>query len=678
MKKLANLLFIFISFLATSQEEQLIWPREIEAGNYLITLYQPQYETLIENNLKGRLALSIKTKEDKMIFGSLWFEARLATDLETRIANLESIQIEKIIFPDIQNDENIEVLKSVLLEDFKKINIDISIDKLIASLENVAEEQALSENLNNKPPKIFFRQESTVLVTIDGEPKFKTVEGEKIDYVVNTPFFIVKRKNVFYLKGANFWYKAKDLFANNWEVTSSVPTDIENLADKNFESQQNPDIEEGENTPPNLILVTEPSELVVTKGDLAYEPINNTTLLYVTNTESDLLLEIESQTHYLLLNGRWYATKAIKKEEWQFVEPKNLPKTFLDIPSDNEKVSGLRISIPGTQEAKDALYEQQIPQTAVVDRKKATTNVTYDGDPKFEKIEDTNMSYAVNTESTVLLIQKKYYVVDNGVWFESNNANGPWTVATERPEEVKDIPPSSPVNNVKYVYIYDSTPDVVYVGYTPGYYHSYVYGGVVVYGSGYYYYPWYGMYYYPRPVTYGFGVHYNPYTGWGFSVGVSYGWMTVSFHSRAYWGPCGYRYGYRHGYRHGYHRGYAAGYAHGKRNSNNIYRTQQGKNRPGISSRTRPSTNQISKPRPTNNRKNNLYSDKNGNVHQRDKNGNWQQKRNNNNTQRPNKTQPAPQNRQNLENHYNNRNRGNNNYKNYRSTRPQPSARRRR
>ena len=64
-----------------------------------------------------------------------------------------------------------------------------------------------------------------------------------------------------------------------------------------------------------------------------------------------------------------------------------------------------------------------------------------------------------------------------------------------------------------------------YVGYTPGYIYSYPYHGTIVYGTGYYYRPWYRRYYYPRPVTYGYGVHYNPYTGWGFSVGVSYGWV---------------------------------------------------------------------------------------------------------------------------------------------------------
>ena len=497
-----------------------------------------------------------------------------------------------------------------------------------------------------------------------------------------------QKKNTFYLKGADFWYTSKELFSREWKITKSVPNDIEGLADKNFETQENPTIEEGDNTPPNLIVVTKPSELILTKGELAYEPINNTTLLYVTNTESDLLLEIETQTHYLLLNGRWYSTQSILEEKWVFVEPSKLPTSFSSIPSDNEKISSVRISVPGTEEAKDAAFEQQIPQTAVVDRKTASTKVTYDGNPQFENIDGTSMSYAVNTESSVLKIKDIYYTIDNGVWFESANHSGPWKVSVVRPDGVDDLPPESPVYNVKYVYIYESTPEVVYVGYTPGYYHSYMYGGVIVYGSGYYYRPWYGAYYYPRPVTYGYGVHYNPYTGWGFSVGMSYGWMTVSFHSHGYWGPTGYRYGYRHGYHHGYHhgynRGYAKGYVNGKRNSNNLYRTSNGSARNGISTRTNQSRNKkTARPTQAKNTRNNIYADKSGNIHQRDSKGNWQQK--NNKTPKENKRNSSinskqySQNRKQLESQHYNRNRGNTNYNNYRSnSRPQQSMRRRR
>ena len=42
-------------------------------------------------------------------------------------------------------------------------------------------------------------------------------------------------------------------------------------------------------------------------------------------------------------------------------------------------------------------------------------------------------------KASVLLIDKKYYVCDNAVWFLGDSPTGPWTVATEVPKEVQDI-----------------------------------------------------------------------------------------------------------------------------------------------------------------------------------------------------------------------------------------------
>ena len=312
-------------------------------------------------------------------------------------------------------------------------------------------------------------------------------------------------------------------------------------------------------------------------------------------------------------------------------------------------MGSVRASVAGTQEAKEAVLENQIPQTAQVDRREAKLEVTYDGKPKFESIKDTDMKYAVNTDKSVLLIDKRYYCCDNAIWFESDSPNGPWIVSVVVPGSVQEIPPESPVYNVKYVYIYDSTPEVVYVGYTPGYVHSYAYHGCVYYGTGYYYQPWYGVHYYPRPVTYGYSVRWNPYTGWGFSFGVSYGWMTVGWGAPyyGYWGPAGYRHGYHYGYHHGYHNGYRNGYragyyagskpAYGRPTpynnqnlaSNNVYKNRsQGVKRTGDTFYDPKTGNKIatsdrSKPaaQPAN-RENNVYTDRNGNVYRKD-GDNW-------------------------------------------------------
>jgi hypothetical protein len=145
------------------------------------------------------------------------------------------------------------------------------------------------------------------------------------------------------------------------------------------------------------------------------------------------------------------------------------------------------------------------------------------------------MFYAANTPYSVIRIDNMYYMCHEAIWYVANAPSGPWTVSVSIPNVIYTIPPSCPVYNVTYVYVYDYTPEVVYIGYYPGYYGSYVYGGTVVYGTGYVYAGWYGSVYYARPATWGYSVHYNPYTG-GWAVRVGYPAPGVWFGRRALWG----------------------------------------------------------------------------------------------------------------------------------------------
>lgn len=663
------------------QAKEFSWPMEIESeSNHITTLYQPQLDSYASNILEGRMAVSIAPPEGDIIYGALWFQAEMHTDKERRVVILEKMDIINTHFPEITDVQEITKFSELLSAEIESWNLEMSLDRLLASLDEVENLNVLADQINNKPPEIYFRTSPAVLVLIDGEPIYKEDENAKIEYVVNTPFFIVKdaRSGKYYIRGGSYWFTS-DNISNGWTTARSVPSNIEKFANDNYEEEG--ETEESPDTDaPELIISQEPAELLVVDGEIDYKPIENTKLLYVSNTEGDIIMDIESQNHFLLLAGRWYFSKTLKDGDWKFCEPKNLPEDFINIPDDSD-MALVRASIPGTSETEIALLEQTIPQTATIDRQEATVEVTYDGNPKFEKIKGTSMSFAVNTDKTVLLIDNKYYCVDEAIWFMSDKASGPWEVCIVRPDEVDNIPPESPVYNVKYAYIYNHTPSEVYVGYTPGYTHCYSYGGVVVYGTGYYYRPWYHRHYYPRPLTYGYGVHYNPYSGWGFSFGISYGWVGWRYHPHRhrYWGPRGYYPGYRHGYHRHLHRPPHYGSRPGnsprpKPYNQNIYRGRSnGVKRTGSPGLAKPSPNINNKTRPST-KQNNMYTDKKGNVYQRNQNGTYENRSNRPSTQqgsqRPStgqqpSTRPTPSttpNRQQLDRSYQNRQQGTQQY----------------
>ena len=310
-----------------------------------------------------------------------------------------------------------------------------------------------------------------------------------------------------------------------------------------------------------------------------------------------------------------------------FTESAELSEDFAKIPEDSE-MAMVRYAVPGTEEASEAVLDAQMPQTAVVDRNKASLTVEYDGEPKFEAVEGTKLTYVVNTATPVIAVAGSFYAVDEAIWFVADKPTGKWVVATEVPGEIYTIPAESPLYYVTFVRVYSYTPEVVYVGYTQGYTNVYVYHGTIVYGTGYWYPGWYGRYYYPRPSTWGFHVRYNPHRGWSFGLSYSTGPFTFHIGRRGWyrggwWGPSRYR-SYRRGYRHGRRSGYRAGYRAGRQQSarNNIYRSQRNQQRTRPPEKQNRPTNQS---RPDTMRANNVYSDRNGDVHRKTDKG-WEQR----------------------------------------------------
>jgi len=630
---------------ATTFADGSYYPKVMESEKGTITIYQPQVESLQADVLDTRAAVAIEQSGQKgLIFGAVWFQARLMTDRDSRTATLAEVKVTAARFSDLEPDL-VEKLSRYLEEEVPKWDQVISLDALLADLADEEEQARESRNFNTKPPHIHYRSTPTVLVIIDGDPYFRPLDNTKLEYLANSAFFMVKQQGgrSYYLRGSGFWFTSQDL-TGQWTVVERLPDELQAISSQ-IEADEQKQAEEmaqdaGEMDvarddqagPPEIIVSTEPAELVFTNGNPDFATVAGTQLLYLRNSDNDILMDIDSQMYYLLLAGRWYRSSSLEDGPWQFVDPDQLPGDFGNIPPESDMASVLA-SVAGTQEAREAVLDNQIPQTAEVDRKTATVSVSYDGDPEFESCTD-GVAYARNTDKSVLLIDDTYYCCDEAIWFVASGPEGPWQVATELPAKIQDLPPECPVYNVKYVTIYDSTPEVVYVGYTPGYYGSYVHGPCVVYGTGWYYRPWYGYHYYPRPVTYGFGVHYNPYTGWGFSYGISYGWLTVGVGwgrppYYGMWGAGGYRYGYRHGYwhgyRHGYHRGYRQGIKAGhypatRKNQGNIYRDRkEGVKRTGGNGR--PGNKQ---PRPSD-RKNNIYTDRDGKVY-RDRDGKWEER----------------------------------------------------
>jgi hypothetical protein len=634
-------------WVASAAAADATWPREINTDRGILTIYQPQPEKFENNILEGRAAVSLLSKgKTSPVFGVFWFSGRVDTNRDSSTAVIRDITVTDTRWP--ESDKAREEETSIFLTSLMpKTGLPISLERLRASLATLDVERKSVEGLKHDPPRIVVVQEAAELLLYDGEPRTMAIPNTEMERVANTAYAVVKDKKsgLYYLSGGKLWYSAKAP-KGPWISIAKPPAEIAKLIPPDTSSTPAPA------KPPKIVVATEPTELISTDGKPSWQTLGKGDLMYIANTESKVVREVASGKVFVLISGRWYQASKLEGP-WAVVRPDQLPAAFKDIPPASA-LGDVRVSVAGTPEADDAMLDAQVPQTAAIERSKAKLEVKYDGEPQFKKIEGTSVEYAVNTVSQVLRINGKYYACDQAVWFAAGQASGPWAVADSVPmDEIKKIPPSEPVYNVTHVTVYESTPQVVYVGYTPGYIYSYPWYGVPVYGTGWYYPPYVTPYvYYPRPVTYGMHVTYNPYTGWGYGFTASNGFVTVGVGFGGYYGhpgyypPCGYRPPYHGGYP-GYGHGGYPGYGHGgyppggpggpagapgkpggpggprpsTLPSNNMY------NNASNAGRNAPSTMQrdagMQKADRVAKGPNNVYADKSGNVHRQTDQG-WQ------------------------------------------------------
>jgi hypothetical protein len=501
-----------------------LWPAQFNTAEGQVTLFQPQLANFQNNQMTSRQAASVLLNgQTEPVFGVIWLRHDVQVDPAARTVTVLNVSVARSRFP-VSDPALQQALNDAVSQFYSGRTVVLSLDKLQATLAAMDKENAAAAELQTAPPKIVFVDHPAVLVPYDGAPRLTQVPNSNLLRAVNTPFFVVldPATRSYYLEGGGQWFSASDPLGP-FQYTGQVPAGVP--AEAMAEGYQDPQqaLSPQQAAAVQIVTATDPTELIWTQGPAQMQTIAGTDLLYVANTDADAFLNIDTQQYFVLLSGRWYTAPSFNGP-WAFVPPSQLPADFAKIPPNSPKADVLA-SVPGTQAARQAVADAYIPQTAAVDLSQYDQPpVTYDGAPDFQAIAGTDMSYAVNTDSSVIVVGGAYYCCYNAAWYQSGNPLGPWQICTAVPADIYSIPPSCPIYPVRFVYIYGRSGNAIYFGYLPGYLGTYVYDGVVVYGTGYDYQPWIGGVYFSRPCTYGFGAHYDWYTrGWGFNFAVSLG-----------------------------------------------------------------------------------------------------------------------------------------------------------
>ncbi|GAA3759157.1 hypothetical protein [Flavobacterium ginsengiterrae] len=525
------------------------WPRQAENNGTKLVYYQPQIDSWDDHKIiKARLAFSLTPKDGKQVLGVASVEASTLVDKDSRSVFFKDIQVTDVRFPAL-DEKKIPEMEKLFKEILPKSGDPVSVDRILADLDKTTS-PAKGIAAQNNPPPIFYSSTPAILLIVQGEPVLVPIEKSDIQYVVNTNWdlFFDKATSDYYLLAEDVWLTSKKV-EGKWTKTTKVSDGLKNLpSEQNFDEVKKmiPPPKSGD--APQVFFSKVPAELILVEGPPKFVKIPGTQLLYIDNTENDVFANEAQGQYYVLLSGRWFGSKSLNGP-WSYAG-NSLPADFAKIPKDSPRASVLA-SVPGTQEAKDAVMLAQVPTTAIINKAdaEAKAKVTYDGTPQFKPIEGTKMQYASNTQEKVIKVGDLYYMCFQAVWFMSTTPNGPWKVTDSVPKEIYTIPPSSPVYNVTYV-TQNVTDTTVESSTTAGYFGAFIIGATVgallTYGTGFYYPPYYygGLYpiYRPWPCTYGAGAVYNPWTG-GWAAGRRVYGPYGSAGTSAWYNPATGRYG---------------------------------------------------------------------------------------------------------------------------------------
>lgn len=503
------------------------WPRQIKTQAGTLTYYEPQVDNWKNfTDLTWRMAFSLVPAGGREVVGVVEMQGHSDVDSDNKMVLISNLQVTGTNFPSL--DPASAASMEQLVKTFLPPTVTISLHRLVAVVHKA--ETVTGVPVNNDPPAIVVAYSPSILLAVDGEPSLAEIPKTNLQFVVNTtwPLFFEKSGSNYYLLVGQQWMTAHSL-DGPWSATEKLPKDMSKIAkDPQWAriKAMVPPPKSSNGIIPQIFYSNRPAEIILFNGQPVYSKIPGTQLVYSTNTSAYLFVYTTTNEFYYLTGGRWFRANSLTGP-WSFATL-DLPADFAQIPM-SSPASVILSSVPGTEEAKDAVLLAQIPTTLTVNPTAAANiNVSYGGNPQFAPITGTTLYYATNTQDKVIQVGDVYYLCLQGVWFLSSTPQGPWTVANSIPQVIYTIPPSSPVYNVTYV-TQTVVAGNVQSSYTAGYMGAFVVGAavgaIVASGSGYYYPPYiyhpaYGYpAYYPYPATYGaygaYGTsaHYNAATG---------------------------------------------------------------------------------------------------------------------------------------------------------------------
>jgi hypothetical protein len=247
----------------------------------------------------------------------------------------------------------------------------MSLDRLQSSLALVGVKPPTVE-VNNTPPQVLVSYSPAILVPIDGAPVLKPVPNHtRWQRVINTRALILQGGlgNNFYIHVFDGWLSASSINGPWTQATlgpfeKNAANDVAQALSKAGDRrparrrpQGQPEAIAGQRRAHHLHAAGR-KRIDRVQGPARFRPIVGTSLLWASNTTSDVLIDTTNNNYYVLLSGRWFSGTAMTGP-WTFVPSNALPQGFAKIPP-SSLAGAVLPTVAGTPEAQVAIIENSI------------------------------------------------------------------------------------------------------------------------------------------------------------------------------------------------------------------------------------------------------------------------------------------------------------------------------
>jgi hypothetical protein len=185
-------------------------------------------------------------------------------------------------------------------------------------------------------PRIVVSSKPALLVSISGKPAYGPIEGTQMQRVLNTPAFLVKSSNGKYYLSVYDGFMTAATLTGPWTVVKTAPAALTQAKARALTDGESdvlagrPDPLTGQrptlrNGAPRIVVATQPTALLVIRGEPLYEPVDGTRLSRLTNTDARVFVNRPEDRTYVQIGERWYRAPSLKGP-WEAVDPARLPE----------------------------------------------------------------------------------------------------------------------------------------------------------------------------------------------------------------------------------------------------------------------------------------------------------------------------------------------------------------